>query len=140
MSDRCHICWASCWGLVAWLLCLAVSVPVHAQGRSFPYDQELHLDAALLRGTQRVPGLQISERGNVEIDLWCVSGSGRAVIVDSSITIVPTGLRDNQCSPELLQTDKQLLDQLTQVTSWRWEGQSVVLVGPRALRYRPASN
>lgn len=140
MSDRRHICFASCWGLVAGMLCLVAAVAAHAQGRSFPYDQELHLDADLARGAQRVPGLQISPRGHVEIDLWCVSGTGRAVIADNSITIVPTGMRDNQCSQDRLLRDKELLDQITQVTSWRWEGQMLVLVGPQSLRYRPASN
>jgi heat shock protein HslJ len=87
-----------------------------------------------------VPILQISSNGDAEIDLWCVSGTGKATIAESSITIVPTGMRDNQCPPERLMMDKELLDQLTQVTSWRWEGHMLVLVGPQTLRYRPASN
>lgn len=116
------------------------AAPALAQGRSFPFDHELRFDANPMRGSKRVPGLQVSARGDVEIDLWCVSGTGKAVIADSSITIVPTAIRDNQCSEDRLLMDKALLDQLTQVTSWRWEGQMLVLVGPQPLRYRPASN
>jgi heat shock protein HslJ len=129
-------------GLAAALAILssASAAPALAQGRSFPFDHELHFDANPQRGSKRVPGLQISANGNVEIDLWCVSGTGRAVIADSSITIVPTSIRDNQCPEDRLLMDKALLDQLTQVTSWRWEGQLLVLVGPQPLRYRPASN
>lgn len=119
---------------------LGLSAPALAQSRSFPYDHELRFDANPQRGSKRVPGLQVSARGDVEIDLWCVSGTGLATIADNSITIVPTALRDNQCPPERLSMDKELLDQLTQVTSWRWEGQMLVLVGPQTLRYRPASN
>lgn len=106
----------------------------------FPFDKELRFDADPVRGSKRVPGLQISEKGAVEIDLWCVSGTGQAVIVDSSITIVPTAMRDNQCPPERLKMDEDLLVKLTQVTAWRWEGQLLVLVGPAPLRYRPTSN
>lgn len=130
-----------CLGLTALMLMVPItSRPAAAQARSFPFDHELRFDADPVRGSKRVPGLQISSGGDVEIDLWCVSGTGRAVVADSSITIVPTGLRDNQCPPDRLLMDKQLLDQLTQVTSWRWEGQLLVLVGPQPLRYRPTSN
>ena len=66
--------------------------------------------------------------------------TGRATVVDRTITIVPTALRDNQCSPEQLEQDKDFLSKLMQVTSWRWEGVLLVLEGPEALRWRPASN
>lgn len=130
----------------AWALVLGVAAlgllngAGMAAGPAFPFDKELRFDADPVRGSKRVPGLQVSAQGEVEIDLWCVSGTGRAVIADSSITIVPTGLSDNQCPPERLLMDKELLDKLTQVTSWRWEGQLLVLVGPQLLRYRPTSN
>lgn len=115
-------------------------MPAQAQGRAFPFDHELHFDGNPMPGSKRVPGLQISAKGDVEIDLWCVSGTGRAVVADHSITIVPTAMRDNQCPPERLRMDKDLLDHLVQVTSWRWDGHVLVLVGPQTLRYRPASN
>jgi heat shock protein HslJ len=122
------------------LTALIAALPSAAQGRSFPFDHEMHLDASPQRGSKRVPILQISPNGDAEIDLWCVSGTGKATIADNSITIVPTAMRDNQCPPDRLTMDKDLLDRLMQVTSWRWEGQMLVLVGPQPLRYRPASN
>lgn len=111
-----------------------------AQGKPFPFDQELRFDADPVPGSRRVPGLLVASNGEVEIDLWCVSGAGRADVAEGRIAIVPTGLRDNQCPPERLLMDKELLDQLAQVTGWRWEGQLLVLVGPKPLRYRPTSN
>jgi hypothetical protein len=114
--------------------------PLMAQGKPFPFDQELRFDADPVPGSKRVPGLLVASNGEVEIDLWCVSGAGRAEIAEGRIAIVPTGLRDNQCPPERLLMDKELLDHLAQVTGWRWEGQLLVLVGPRLLRYRPTSN
>jgi heat shock protein HslJ len=128
-------------GIVLALGLLSVpAAPATAQGRAFPFDHEMHLDASPQRGSKRVPILQIAPNGDAEIDLWCVSGTGKATIADNSITIVPTGMRDNQCPPDRLTMDKDLLDKLMQVTSWRWEGQTLVLVGPQPLRYRPASN
>lgn len=142
MPVRCHARFVplSLAALAALLTISGFTTPLMAQGKPFPFEHEMHLEADPVRGSKRVPGLLVSSNGEVEIDLWCVSGTGRATIADSSITIVPTGMRDNECPQERLLMDKELLDRLTQVTSWRWDGQLLVLVGPQPLRYRPASN
>lgn len=127
--------------LAAILFALAgLSPATHASGQDFPYDKELRFDANPVRGSKRVPGLQISEKGAVEIDLWCVSGKAHAVIIEKQITIVPISMQDNQCPADRLRMDEELLNKLTQVTAWRWEGQLLVLVGPQLLRFRPTSN
>ena len=90
--------------------------------------------------SKRVPWLQFSENGSVDIDLWCASGRGRAVVVDRTITIVPTAMRDNQCAPDRLEADKDFLSKLMQVTAWRWDGFLLVFEGPETMRWRPASN
>ncbi len=114
-------------------------VPAAAQ-KAFPFDAELRLEAKPLPGTKRLPWLQFSGNGSVDIDLWCASGRGQAVIVDQTITIVPIALRDNNCSQDRLLMDKDFLTSLTQVNAWRWEGGLLVLEGPQVLRWRPASN
>jgi heat shock protein HslJ len=126
---------------VALAACAAIATgqPAAAQ-KAFPYGAELRLEAAPMKGSKRLPWLQFSESGAVDIDLWCASGRGRAVVVDRSITITPTALRDNQCSPTQLDADKDFLTKLMQVTAWRWEGFLLVLEGPETLRWRPASN
>ena len=83
--------------------------PAPPSGKQFPFDRELRFDADPKRGYKRVPGLQFSADGKVEIDLWCVSGNGQAVVADQAITIVPVALRDNQCAPDRLKMDKELL-------------------------------
>jgi hypothetical protein len=117
-----------------------MSIVPAAARKAFPYGAELRLDASPMKGSKRVPWLQFSENGTVDIDLWCSSGRGQAVVVDNTITITPTALRDNQCSPERLEADKDFLTRLMQVTGWRWEGFLLVLEGPQPLRWRPASN
>lgn len=113
---------------------------VVASGRGFPFDHELRFDADPVRGSKRVPGLQITRTGAAEIDLWCASGKGHAVIIEDQITIVPLFMQDNQCPADRLRMDEDMLNTLTAVTTWRWDGQLLVLVGPRPLRFRPASN
>jgi META domain len=111
-----------------------------ASGPGFPFDHELRFDVNPVRGSKRVPGLQITKAGPAEIDLWCASGKGQAIIIEDQITIVPLSMQDNQCPADHLRMDDDLLNTLTQVTTWRWDGQLLVLVGPRPLRFRPASN
>jgi hypothetical protein len=111
-----------------------------ASGPGFPFDHELRFDANPVRGSKKVPGLQITKTGAAEIDLWCASGKGHAVIIENQITIVPISMQDNKCPADRLRMDEDLLNNLTAVTTWRWDGQLLVLVGPRPLRYRPASN
>lgn len=113
--------------------------PAVAQ-KPFPYGAELRLDAKPMRGSKRVPWLQFSENGGVDIDLWCASGRGRAVVADRTISIVPTAMRDHQCPQDQLEADKDFLSRLMQVTAWRWEGFLLVLEGPETMRWRPASN
>ncbi len=61
--------------------------PAAAQ-KAFPFGAELRLDAKPLKGSKRVPWLQFSDDGSVDIDLWCVTGRGRATVQGSSINIV----------------------------------------------------
>ncbi len=117
----------------------AATGPAAAQ-KEFPFEAELRLDARPLHGSKRVPWLQIATDGVLELDMWCVSARGRAVVAGTSITIVPASLRDNGCSQERLKLDEDFLARIMAVTSWRWEGPLLVLEGPQPLRWRPASN
>jgi hypothetical protein len=126
--------------LAAILSLAAVMHEALASGQGFPFDHELRFDANPMRGSKRVPGLQITKTGAAEIDLWCTSGKGHAIVIENQITIVPTAMQDNQCPADRLRADEDLLNNLTAVTSWRWDGQLLVLVGPKPLRFRPHSN
>jgi META domain len=124
--------------ILAALLSFCGAAP--AAGPGFPFDNELRFDGNPVRGSKRVPILQITATGAAEIDLWCASGKGHAVIIEDQITIVPLSMQDNQCPADRLRMDEELLNSLTAVTKWRWDGQLLVLVGPKPLRFRPASN
>ena len=47
--------------------------PLAVAGDSFPFGTTLMLDAAPMRGSKRVPMLEIAEDGSASIDLWCAS-------------------------------------------------------------------
>jgi heat shock protein HslJ len=107
---------------------------------SFPFDEELLLDAKPMRGSKRIPSLDIRADGAVMIDLWCNSVQGQLVVADNTITVL-TGQKTSQsCTPEREQGDANLLSALEQVTTWRRDGSGVVLMGPQNLRFYRATN
>ena len=106
----------------------------------FPFDRELLLDATPMRGSKRIPGLEISASGQAVIDLWCNSGRGQVLIAADTITIIPGAMSERTCGPDQMRGDEDMLATLNQVTSWKREGNFVVLVGPKTLRFRLATN
>jgi hypothetical protein len=91
------------------LLCLSLSPPLAAAGDSFPFGTTLMLDAAPMRGSKRIPMLEIAENGAASIDLWCASARAQVVVADSSISISPGDLQNSQCEPDRQAQDAELL-------------------------------
>ena len=106
----------------------------------FPFGRELLLDARPMKGSKRIPGIEIEFDGTAAIDLWCNTLQGRAVVSADAITISTGDKTDRTCAPDRAQADDDLTAALTQVTHWRWEGESLVLNGPRELRFRLHTN
>jgi heat shock protein HslJ len=117
---------------------LALLTPASAQ--EFPFERELLLDAAPMRGSKRVPGLEVNSSGQATIDLWCKSGGGQVIVAGDTITIIPGEMRPAQCSPEQTRGDEEMLAALAQVTHWQSEGDVLILVGPTVLRFRSTTN
>ena len=108
-----------CYRALLVLLCLSLSPPRAAAGDSFPFGTTLMLDATPMRGSKRVPMLEIAEDGVASIDLWCASVRAQAVVADNSISISPGELQNTQCEPDRQTRDAELLTALAQVTNWR---------------------
>ena len=106
----------------------------------FPFDRELMLDAAPIRGSKRIPIIEIGENGAASIQLWCTSVRGRADVAADSITIVTGDAPSGQCAPERQSSDATLLAALAQVTNWRRRGDVVELFGATTLRFRLMTN
>jgi hypothetical protein len=125
------------------LLCAAIVSapwPVAAIEGAFPFDRDLVLDAAPMRGSKRVPILEIAASGAATMQLWCVSVQGKADVGADTIAIVPTAAQQGQCAPERRTSDENLIAALVQVTGWRRIGDVIELTGPQTLRFRLMTN
>jgi heat shock protein HslJ len=107
---------------------------------SFPFGQDLLLDAQPMKGSKRVPVVEIDEDGTAIIDLWCDRVEGRAEVSGDSITITPVARGGAACPPDRAQADDDMIEALQQVTGWRRSASGVVLIGPRALNFRLPTN
>jgi heat shock protein HslJ len=129
-------------GRSAWLaavMLLLGSVGVPAQS-SFPFDHELLLDAAPMKGSKRVPSLDIAANGTAEIALWCDTVKAQLIVAADTITVIAGPGTGQQCPPERMRGDEDLLSALTQVTNWRREGNYLVLTGGRTIRFHLQTN
>lgn len=122
------------------LFCLLLLSPLTAAGEPFPFGSTLMLDAAPMRGSKRVPMIEIAEDGAASIDLWCASARAMAVVSDNSITIALSDSQAAQCEPQRQERDTELLAALAGVTSWRRNGDIVELLGATPLRFRLMTN
>jgi len=131
-------------GLLTMMIVAAASPPSRATAQSasqaFPYGRELRLDADRMRGTRKIPVLDIGTDGMADIELWCHNVKAQLVVAANTITIItgPTSLR--QCGPDLVRADDDLLTALTQATSWRMDDTALTLTGGRTLRFVVQTN
>jgi hypothetical protein len=122
------------------LVVLATAVTAHAQA-SFPYEQELLLDARPMPGGKRVPMMEVMSDGRAQIDLWCKSGPALVTVVGDTIVVTLGPMPEEApCTPERSQADEEMAAALSQVTQWRTEGEALVLVGPTTLRFRQSQH
>jgi hypothetical protein len=125
-------------GLVALVFAMtAASAPA---SEPFPFGTALMLDAAPMRGSKRIPMIEIQDNGTASIDLWCASARAQATVSDNSITIVPGDLQSPQCDAERQSRDEKLLAAMAQVTNWRRNGELIELLGATSLRFRLMTN
>ena len=118
----------------------ALQAPAVAAQGEFPFGTELMLDVKPMKGSKRVPMLDIDQKGLAEIDLWCNSVKGQMIVAGDTITILTGEKTARTCPPERAQADDEVLGALNEVTNWRREGDILVLTGTRTLRFRLQTN
>jgi heat shock protein HslJ len=111
-----------------------------AADRGFPDDGTLLLEAKPMKGSKRVPILQIESKNAASIDLWCNTVPAQLVVAGDTITIILGAPTQRQCDPDRMQADQDFLEALQQVTGWRRQGDLLVLQGERSLRFHLGSN
>ena len=90
-----------------------------------------------MKGSKRVPILQIESRGAASIDLWCNTVPAQLVVADATITIILGAPTQKQCDPDRMQADEDLMAALQQVTGWRRQDDLLVLAGRAQLAVSP---
>ncbi len=122
-------------------LCFAVIAPAVAEAQTrFPFDSELILDAAPMRGSKRVPYMDVTSNGGIALEMWCNRIEGQFVVAADTVTVLTGQSTQRQCPPERARGDEDLISALTGVTSWRRQGDTLTLIGPRTLRFKVPSN
>jgi len=122
-------------------LILAAGAPAAiAAERNFPEDTTLLLDAKPMKGSKRVPILQIESKGEALIDLWCNRVAAQLVVVADTITILLGTPTAQRCDPERMQADEDLVTALQEVSTWQLENDLLILQGERTLRFRISTN
>lgn len=111
-----------------------------ASDMSFPFDRELMLDATPMRGSKRLPIIEINSNGAASIDLWCARLHGQANVGNETISIVPGPIEPAQCAPDRQSGDEKLLAALVQTTNWRRRGDIIELTGATTLRFHLMAN
>jgi len=127
----------------AWLIgsmLLGATVAALASEGEFPFDHALMLEAAPMRGSKRIPILEIAEDGAASIQLWCASARGQATVTADAITIVPGAVESAQCTADRQNRDESLLAALAQVAGWRRQGDVIELLGATTLRFHLMTN
>jgi heat shock protein HslJ len=126
------------------LLCLALWALAWFGAASaqdeFPFDSELILDVAPMRGSKRIPNMDVDTKGLIAMEMWCNRIEGQFVVAADTVTVLTGQATQRACPPERAQGDEQLLTALSQVTNWRRRGDTLELIGPRTLRFRLPTN
>jgi heat shock protein HslJ len=117
-----------------------ISVACARAQEDFPFEHELLLDARPMKGSKRIPTLSVEPDGTATIDLWCNNMKAQINVNGDAISISAGEKGDQTCAPERQQADDDLAAALTSVTSWRWDGESLLLIGQKTLRFRQQTN
>jgi heat shock protein HslJ len=120
-------------------LSIVASMGLAAQG-NFPFESELLLDANPMPGSKRVPSMDVAANGSIVLEMWCNRIEGQLVVAADTITVMTGQASERQCTPVRANADADLLAALTEVTNWRRQGDVVLLIGRRTLRFRVPTN
>ena len=123
-------------------LCVLTGLPGAAAAQDqFPFESELILDVAPMRGSKKIPNMDVDAKGGIAMEMWCNRVEGQFVVAADTVTVLTGQATQRQCPPERAAGDEQLLAALGQVTNWRRRGDTLELTGgPRPLKFKVPTN
>ncbi|MGJ5129938.1 META domain-containing protein [Bradyrhizobium oligotrophicum] len=111
-----------------------------ASAEEFPFGMEMTLDALPQPGSKRVPDLDIGDNGDAVLELWCEGGKGQFSVAGNTIVFIAGKIEDRNCPPARAQADDELIAALSAVTNWKRQGDLIIFIGPKTLRFRLNTN
>ncbi len=129
----------ACAKLAAALLMSAVPL-AGASAEEFPFGMEMTLDAMPQPGSKRVPDLDIGDNGETVLELWCKGGKGQFSVAGNTIVFIAGKIEDRNCPAARAQADDELIAALSAVTNWKRQGDLIIFIGPKTLRFRLNTN
>jgi hypothetical protein len=106
----------------------------------FPFGFAMTLDANRMPGSKRVPNLDIGDSGETDVELWCKGGKGQFSVAGNTVIFVVGAMEDRSCPEARAQADDELLAALSSVETWKRQGDYVMFMGPKPLRFHINTN
>ncbi len=103
-----------------------------ARAEEFPFGMEMTLDSRPLPGSKRIPSLEIGDRGETRIELWCKGGRGQFSVAGETIIFMPGAMEERACPPDKAQLDDATL---SEATNWKRQGDAISFIGAKTLRF-----
>ena len=128
-------------GVASVLLVSAVPNAAQAQAdNGFPFGMEMTMDVPPQPGSKRIPNLEIGDRGEVVLELWCKGGKGQFSVAGNTVIFVAGAMENRNCPANRAQADDELIAALTDAATWKRQGDAVSFIGTRTLRFRLNTN
>ena len=128
-------------GVASVLLFSAVPNAAQAQAdHGFPFGMEMTMDVPPQPGSKRIPNLEIGDRGEVVLELWCKGGKGQFSVAGNTVIFVAGAMENRNCPPNRAQADDELIAALTDAATWKRQGDAISFIGSKTLRFRLNTN
>ncbi|MBR1155711.1 META domain-containing protein [Bradyrhizobium sp. JYMT SZCCT0428] len=128
-------------GVASVLLVSAVPNAAQAQAdNGFPFGMEMTMDVPPQPGSKRIPNLEIGDRGEVVLELWCKGGKGQFSVAGNTVIFVAGAMENRNCPANRAQADDELIAALTDAATWKRQGDAISFIGTRTLRFRLNTN
>ena len=122
------------------LLTVAVTAGPSRADDGFPFGTEMTLDVGRQPGSKRIPNLEIGDNGEVVLELWCKGGKGQFSVAGNTVIFVAGAMENRNCAPDRAQADDELMATLSDVATWRRQGDAISFIGGKTLRFRLNTN
>ena len=125
------------------LVLLVSAAPNAAQAQAdngFPFGMEMTMDVPPQPGSKRIPNLEIGDRGEVVLELWCKGGKGQFSVAGNTVIFVAGAMENRNCPANRAQADDELIAALTDAATWKRQGDAISFIGSKTLRFRLNTN